>query len=611
MTAAPSKGERRNRPPVSCEPCRARKAKCNRAFPCDTCIGRNQAASCQYAANVKRTEAGVSKKTSLKDRLKSLEALVSSLAAQDLVVQQANKGSDQVAPALKPRSIPSQTSSEPEARPEQSSSPETPCMRQVNDGQVRFVDSGHWLSVLDEIREVQEQLSPEGTLPPEDMPRGLKPEPELHEALSVLGLEVTLSMEDIMTALPPRPTCDRLLSHYFIARFQVVGIVHPVEFQKEYEDFWEDPTKVQQRTAECLILGRFATGNTYAIEEFILHLQSRYLNALSSSLVQTYIWFEMGTIIRLAFRMGYHRDPSIMPDVSPFGGEMRRRVWLNIVQIDAVISFHMGFPSMIPTACCDAAPPRNLHYADFSASTTVLPPSRPLTEDTPVLYIIAKCEVMSVFKQIASHTQSLPPPPTTHPTTATLDALARSVFAALPASLHPQPRPSLLDTPTQLIERINIELLHLKSLVVLHRRAVTPSGCPISHAKCTEAALATLARQRETHEAALPGGRLHERGGGDGEMGRREYDALRTSRGVWMARSEVAPEAGTAVRVLDVMLRKVGEREGGGEGLQAGLQGAVPYEGVMEEMIDGGKMPDWVSRTNRGWWVGGEGRSAC
>lgn len=151
--------------------------------------------------------------------------MVSSLAAQDAAVQQSDQAANST-PILKPRSSPAQTASEGEhlqTQTEQSSSPETPCMRQVNDGQVRYVDSGHWLSVLDEIREVREQLSPEGTLPPDDTPIGPRPEPEMHEAISVLGLEAKLSIEDIMTALPPRHTCDRLLWHYFNSRFQVVG----------------------------------------------------------------------------------------------------------------------------------------------------------------------------------------------------------------------------------------------------------------------------------------------------------------------------------------------------------------------------------------------------
>jgi len=133
--------------------------------------------------------------------------------------------------------------------------PEMPRIRQTHDGHLNYVDSSHWLSVLEDIREVREHLSPEGGILSQDMPRasGASWEPDPPEVGSVLGLEASTTMEDILASLPPRPICDRLLSHYFNSRFQVLGeclnhlesvpfcgvrltypgIIHPVEFQKE------------------------------------------------------------------------------------------------------------------------------------------------------------------------------------------------------------------------------------------------------------------------------------------------------------------------------------------------------------------------------------------
>jgi hypothetical protein len=69
-------------------------------------------------------------------------------------------------------------------------------------------------------------------------------------------------------------------------------------------------------------------------------------------------------MIRLAFRMGYHRDPKHLVGISVFDGEMRRRVWLNLVQIEALMSYQLGFPSMIPSEFCDTEVPRNLEYSE-------------------------------------------------------------------------------------------------------------------------------------------------------------------------------------------------------------------------------------------------------
>ena len=396
---------------------------------------------------------------------------------------------------------------------------------------------------------------------------------------------------------------------------------------------------LQQRTAECLVLGRFATANAYALEAFILHMQSRFLSRALSSLVQVHLWFEMGIIIRLAFRMGYHRDPSTMPGISPFEAEMRRRVWINIFQVDALLSFQMGFPSMIPTEYCDTQPPRNLEYSDLRADMPALPPPRPPTDDTPVLYIITKVTVMALFKRIVAHTQSLASP--TYDKTIALDLEAREVYARVPDLLQRRDvARCLLDTPTRILERCNLELLHLKGLVVLHRRFVsyepaTPSF-EASRRACAEAALDILARQADLHRAAQPGGRLYDDrwmlasmmahdfllaamvlcldlsvrlrfGTVEDDVARRAFVALQTSREVWAATSVLSPEAGTATFALDLMLRKVSEKNAKTVAVQPHVvpmaveeMGSVgemglPYEELMSDVIDGARTPDWVS----------------
>ncbi|KAH6856885.1 hypothetical protein B0I37DRAFT_318729, partial [Chaetomium sp. MPI-CAGE-AT-0009] len=613
MDAAPRRVEKRNRPPLSCEPCRTRKSKCNRGTPCDSCIKRNQPSSCHYAANVRRTEPASSKKTNLADRLRKLEALVSSFASQDLVIQQrsgtdgSSATDDHTAGAISTEGPGPPAGAGPntdsrfdhdqnnQSKDQKGLHPEAPRIRQTYDGPVNYVDSNHWLSVLEDIREVREHLSPEGNFLQQEIPtsNGAFSEPGLPEVSSVLGLNASSSLDDILTSLPSRPICDRLLSHYFNSRFLVLGILHPLEFQQEYEKFWDAPTKapvlwiallfallsmatillklgqphepdqeslppvktLQERAAECLILGGFATANAYALEAFILHLQSRFLSEGKSSRASVHLWFEAGTVIRLAIRMGYHRDPSKTPSISPFQAEMRRRVWVNIFQVDALISFQMGFPSMIPTEHCDAQPPLNLEYSDLHPSMPTLPPPRPLTTDTPVLYIIAKAGVMRTFKRIVAHTQSLtPPPPTTTTTgsssyghgydhnTIALDLEARDAYARVPPLLQRRDVARCgLDTAARIVERANIELLHLKSLVILHRRFVryhtptpnptdpttttsgmTPQGGGMgmgmgpaaaasssSRRACVEAALDMLARQADLAQASRPGGRLY------------------------------------------------------------------------------------------------------
>lgn len=83
-------------------------------------------------------------------------------------------------------------------------------------------------------------------------------------------------------------------------------------------------------------------------------------------------------------KMGLHRDPDKLPRITPYEGEMRRRMWNFVVQIDLMVSFHLGLPCMIHGIESDTALPRNLLDLDFDENTTELPPSRPNDDYTPL-----------------------------------------------------------------------------------------------------------------------------------------------------------------------------------------------------------------------------------
>jgi Fungal specific transcription factor domain len=371
----------------------------------------------------------------------------------------------------------------------------------------------------------------------------------------------------------------------------------------------------------------------------MIHLQSCYFNNDS---LPVDLWFEMGTIIRLAFRMGYHRDPSKLAGISPFDGEMRRRVWLNIFQVDALMSFQLGFPSMIPTEFCDTEVPRNLEYSDLFVGMTALPTSRPLSEATPVLYTIVKAGVMAVFKKIVAHTQSLSSP--AYEETLALETEMNQVYSMVPESLRRRDiNRSFIDNSCLIWQRCTIEILYLKGLVILHRRYISyelqsPRYEP-SRRACIEAALDILSRQADLHKACEPGGRLYEdrwmifslpahdfllaamvvsldlsvrmrsrrRDSAEGsdyqQLAGREYRALQTSQRIWSISSAFSPEAHVAALALDLMIVKVAENDVNlflvhdvsYEDTDPVVDSELPYAGTISQMIDGSETVDWVS----------------
>jgi hypothetical protein len=253
-----------------------------------------------------------------------------------------------------------------------------------------------------------------------------------------------------------------------------------------------------RRATECLILSKyFSSPGPYTIEALLVNQQFEFMRTKDARLG---VWLMGGTIIRLAFRMGYHRDPDAYPRISVHQGEIRRRIWALILQLDALTSYQMGLPAMVQDAHCDTKPPRNLFDEDFGPDMKQLPPSRPESEVTPILYVINKVRISACFREIYSRV-----------------ALGGSDDYAEIMALHQRlltahdsvsPRlqlSNLQDTvtvqPHLLLRRCMLELLFLKCLCILHRRHMTKSFTQAqfsqSRSLCVEAAMSILAIQSD------------------------------------------------------------------------------------------------------------------
>lgn len=71
-------------------------------------------------------------------------------------------------------------------------------------------------------------------------------------------------------------------------------------------------------------------------------------------------WSSSGSLIRSAMTMGLHRDPSrFRKAMAPFWAELRRRLWMTIVELDLKISLDRGVPPSVDLDECDCGPPSN------------------------------------------------------------------------------------------------------------------------------------------------------------------------------------------------------------------------------------------------------------
>lgn len=345
-----------------------------------------------------------------------------------------------------------------------------------------------------------------------------------------------------------------------------------------------------KKAGQALIAGRFQKAKPYSVEAVLLYGVCKYIQKEEQD---NDAWIIMGISTRLAMKMGYHRDPSNLANISPFEGEMRRRTFCILEAFDLLLSFQAGLPAIIHEEECDTEPPSNLFDTDFDEDCKALPPSRPPTDSTPMLYYRYKSRLAGIFCRIYRHALSFKI--SSYQDTMKLDAELEEVHKDVPPSLRMRPLAlSFTDHPYMILNRLYSDLLYLKSVCVLHRRYLSQNKSDPSFAYsrrvCSDAGLQTLRHQAELHGACQPGGLFHEHkwmlsslschdfllaamitcldlyeshkqsatsSPEESEAQVRKYDALRHSHGIWVSRRAFSRDARRASSVLAIMLSKV------------------------------------------------------
>jgi hypothetical protein len=100
-------------------------------------------------------------------------------------------------------------------------------------------------------------------------------------------------------------------------------------------------------------------------------------------------WVTTGDLMRLALASGMHRDPSLLATgkISAFEKEMKRRLWVTIMELEMQSSIENGIQSMLTALYWDTQSPTNLPDDAFTAEAQELPASRPLASFTSASYL--------------------------------------------------------------------------------------------------------------------------------------------------------------------------------------------------------------------------------
>lgn len=274
-------------------------------------------------------------------------------------------------------------------------------------------------------------------------------------------------------------------------------------------DYTEVCNIFRKRSAQCLVQSNYIVAGQYKVEGLFLYTMGEFYKKHD---VKSGVAYLLGITIKLAMQMGYHRDPQQFPAISAYEGEMRRRAWVFLCQLDALISFEVGVPRTIQDGQYDTELPRNLSDQDFSEETLHLPPSRPLSEITTSTYVISKSRLMIVFGKILDMAFSRIP--VTYEETLEVDRRLEEAHSLMPPAYKIRPiNQSLADPPELIFRRFTLLNVYQKARCVLHRRYLgeehTNMRYAYSRMVCISASKKILQVHADLHREIQPGGLLY------------------------------------------------------------------------------------------------------
>lgn len=251
-------------------------------------------------------------------------------------------------------------------------------------------------------------------------------------------------------------------------------------------------------TIHCLITGDYLRPTRYTIETLILHFavdQNAYVDTNVGN------WILIGVVIRIALRMGLHRDPSHWPNIQLAQAELRRTIWMVLYQMDFFTSTEVGLPRIIKDSQCDTHPP--ILPGDNDGGIGTLQP-----DPTPLIHIIYRHKIIKVAAEIYDATEAAKP---LSDIITALAAKLETVVGEIPEWLrYKSLEASITDNPVIILHRIVLDVLIHKAIYLLYRRSFINESAgeesTRSNELCIESALAILDHHRRMGEETEPGG---------------------------------------------------------------------------------------------------------
>ncbi|KAI5862733.1 fungal-specific transcription factor domain-containing protein [Durotheca rogersii] len=377
---------------LACVLCQSRKIKCDRKTPCSNCIKANSTCTPSTPAPARKRRRP---NQDLQQRLARCEKLLSEYAT---------------------------------AKPSAPSSTESPGRDQnwmptgkliVDDGGVKFVDSFLWGSIHGELAAMREILEDDENADDPCTPADSQsPDPNT-------GLILSDTSDANLEDLHPMPAHVFYLWHIFLERVNpLTKVIHVPTVQPLLVEAATSRANVPKNIEallfsiysmavvalaeeECVerfgstkeeAYSRFSSGCRVALmrigilknyDMVVLQALVIYLLSLPGRYDRHAAWILNGVTVRIAQKMGLHRDGDFL-GLSPFETEIRRRVWWRIVLLDAMYALMSGLGQSLLPRLWDTKEPLNIDDSDLYPSMTTI---RPKDSPTEMVFCLICCEV--------------------------------------------------------------------------------------------------------------------------------------------------------------------------------------------------------------------------
>ncbi|KAF2490666.1 hypothetical protein BU16DRAFT_160062 [Lophium mytilinum] len=289
----------------------------------------------------------------------------------------------------------------------------SPQKRQFALNKSRLFGQTHWTNAAHEFKKIGEFLSSEsGNSTDDEVVRCLKAEIRaslqkcklLAKSMKTTRPSRCFSFPAPIFSATEKDLADQM-AHLYTSRFEsAFRILHMPSFRNEYEEYWRNPSeaagalqfKVQlviaigsslhREACEIAKIRSAACEWVYAAQNWLSGPLEKDRVSISGLQVQCLLflarqtlaisgdltWIAIGTLINTAMQMGLHRDPKHFVKMSVLQGEVRRRLWATIMEMNAQASLDAGVPPTLPFDDFDTVAPSNVDDVDIDECTRVL-----------------------------------------------------------------------------------------------------------------------------------------------------------------------------------------------------------------------------------------------